>query len=303
MNVNALSTQTDALIHASVCSLPSKLSRSTYTRRLRAFLDWLHKYSVPFDHLYVNRYLSDLHDSGASAGTLNQILAAVKKLAETSAATGAITSDVALQIREIRAMKSSGARTGNWLTVEQARQLLGDDDGTIKGRRDRTVIALLLGCGLRRAEAAQLRTNQFQVRDSRTLIVDLIGKGKKIRTVPIPAWAMEIVRVWVVETSLTARAKDGNYAVLRSINEDGSINGSLSASGIWRIVVERARAVGIQRLAPHDLRRTFAKLCRKGGAEIDQIQIALGHSSVKTTERYLNTALDLEHPACDKLGI
>lgn len=295
-----LSTITDALISASVCSLPSKLSRDTYTRRLRAFLDWTRSHSLPFNRLYVERYISDLRDAGASAGTLNQILAAVKKLAETAAHAGAVGPEIALQIRGIRAQKSSGVRAGNWLTVEQARELIGDDDGTVRGRRDRAVIALLLGCGLRRTEAAQLRTNQFTSRDGRIVITDLVGKGKRIRTVPVPPWAMEIVRVWVIETG---RPADGDYAVLRSVNEDESINGSLSASGIWRIVTERAHKAGIKQLAPHDLRRTFAKLCRKGGADIDQIQIALGHASVKTTERYLNTALDLQNPACDKLGI
>lgn len=56
-------------------------------------------------------------------------------------------------------------------------------------------------------------------------------------------------------------------------------------------------------LAPHDLRRTFAKLARSGQAPLEQIQLALGHRSIQTTQRYLGSELDLADAACDRLGI
>jgi integrase len=62
---------------------------------------------------------------------------------------------------------------------------------------------------------------------------------------------------------------------------------SLSTTAVWKIVLHYAHDVGIQHLAPHDLRRTCAKLCRKSGGDLEQIQFLLGHSSIETTEKIL----------------
>jgi site-specific recombinase XerD len=79
-----------------------------------------------------------------------------------------------------------GLRIGNWLTVDQSKTLLGRppaDD--LRGKRDRAILALLIGFGLRRAELVGLGTQDFQVREERWVIADLIGTGKHIRTVPV----------------------------------------------------------------------------------------------------------------------
>jgi integrase len=78
----------------------------------------------------------------------------------------------------------------------------------------------------------------------------------------------------------------------------------LGESAVWGIVKAAAREAGIEGgLAPHDCRRTFAKLARKGGAALEQIQEALGHSSLTTTERYLGHELDLGKVAGDMIVI
>jgi len=75
------------------------------------------------------------------------------------------------------------------LTVDQSRSLLGDPlSGSLRGKRDRAILALLIGCGLRRAELVGLETEDFQIREERCVIADLVGKGKHIRTVPVPLW-------------------------------------------------------------------------------------------------------------------
>jgi Phage integrase family len=61
--------------------------------------------------------------------------------------------------------------------------------GSLRGKRDRAILALLIGCGLRRADLVGLRTEDFQIREERCVIADLVGKGKHIRTVPVPLWA------------------------------------------------------------------------------------------------------------------
>ena len=89
--------------------------------------------------------------------------------------------------------------------------------------------------------------------------------------------------------------------ILRSIRRDGSINGSLSSSAVRDIVRRYGRAIGVPDLAPHDLRRTMAKLSREGGAPLEVIQHSLGHASVRTTEIY--TRCGLEANAGDFLGL
>ena len=99
--------------------------------------------------------------------------------------------------------KRLGVRIGDWLTVDQSRILLGEplSDG-LRGKRDRAILALLIGCGLRRAELVGLGMEDFQVREEHWVIADLIGKGKHIRTVPVPAWAKRAVDEWTAAADI-----------------------------------------------------------------------------------------------------
>jgi integrase len=87
--------------------------------------------------------------------------------------------------------------SGNWLTATQARALWQvPDPGTLKGKRDRALLGILLGCGLRRREAAELEFAHIQRREDHWAIVDLVGKGRHIRTVPVPDWVKTAIDSW-----------------------------------------------------------------------------------------------------------
>jgi integrase len=77
----------------------------------------------------------------------------------------------------------------------------------------------------------------------------------------------------------------------------------MTARSIFEIVHRAGAGIGVPNLAPHDLRRTFAKLAHKGKAALEQIQLSLGHASVTTTERYLGVRQDLTDAPCDHLGL
>ena len=113
-------------------------------------------------------------------------LAAVRRLAYEASDTGLLSPDLAAGIRRVKGAKRLGVRLGNWLTVDQSRTLLGEPTHSLRGKRDHAILALLIGCGLRRAELVGLGTEDFQLREEHWVIADLIGKGKHIRTVPIP---------------------------------------------------------------------------------------------------------------------
>jgi integrase len=82
-----------------------------------------------------------------------------------------------------------------------------------------------------------------------------------------------------------------NY-LLRSISAGGRLGGSLSPAAVRLIVHAYGARIGVPDLAPHDLRRTHARLAREGGAPLEVIQHSLGHASVQTTERYTRTGTE-----------
>jgi integrase len=190
-------------------------------------------------------------------------------------------------------------RTGNWLSLKQAQALLNAPDiTTTKGLRDRAIIAVLLGCGLRRSEVAALTIKHIQQRDGRWCIVDLFGKHGRVRTIPMPTWVKVAIDAWTGPTGVA----DGY--VFRPVNRGDQIQGEvLSEKVVWQMLRPYAAAAGVPGIAPHDCRRTAAKLCRAAGGELEQIQLLLGHASVQTTERYLGTKQDLLHAPNDGIKL
>jgi len=194
----------------------------------------------------------------------------------------------------------SASALGNWLTPEQGRRLLEHaEPATPRQLRDHAMLAMLIGCGLRRGELLALTLESIQQREEHWVIADLVGKGGHIRTVPIPQWVKSTaVDAWTTAGGITAGR------VFRAINKAGRIWGDgMSPKVLWDVVRVAAASAGIEKLAPHDLRRTCARLCHLGGGELEQIQFLLGHVSVQTTERYLGCKQKLRYAVNDRLGI
>jgi integrase/recombinase XerD len=181
-------------------SVASPHSRRTYRSGLEQFFAWWQETAdqEPFGRALVQRYRSHLETRGCAQATINRQLAPVRKLADEAALTGLLPSAVASDVRRVKGAKRLGVRTGNRLAREQAQQLLAlPDRNSLSGKRDAALVSLLLGAGLRRGELAQLRIEVLQQRQGRWCLVDLEGKGKRIRTVPIPAWTKEAVDAWL----------------------------------------------------------------------------------------------------------
>ena len=189
-------------------------------------------------------------------------------------------------------------RAGNWLTAEQARALLlAPDENTLKGKRDRALLAVLVGCGLRREELVLLNVEDVQLRDEHWVIPELVGKGKRVRLVPVPGWVKERLDEW------TTKGEIREKRIFRAMRKNGTVaSESLSATAVWKIVLHYARhTAGIRDITPHDLRRTCAKLCRRADGDLEQIQFLLGHSSIQTTEKYLGGEQEIRNAVNDRL--
>ena len=159
------------------------------------------------------------------------------------------------------------------------------------------ILATLVGCALRREELAVLDVDTIQLREGRWVLVDLEGKGRRVRTVAIPAWVKQGINTWMT----AAGVEDGR--LLRAVTKGGKVKESMSGWAVWSVVEQSAREIGIEPFGAHDLRRTCAKLCRKNGGNIEQIKFLLGHSSIQTTERYLGSEQEIEIAVNDNLGL
>jgi integrase len=248
-----------------------------------------------------------LEGRGLAPSTINQHLSAIRALADECAESGLLDPPTAAAIGRVKGVPMRGVRAGNWLTRDQAEKLLLAPPNTLMGLRDRAILGLLIGCGLRRDELANLTFEHLQQRDGRCVIVDIVGKGRRVRTVPVPGWAKLLLDGWAEAAGLSEgpvcrRFRKGGWLVYEATEDGQTRAAGMSADAIADVVTTYARPLGWD-LAPHDLRRTFAKLARGGQAPLEQIQLALGHQSIQTTQRYLGSELDLADAACDRLGI
>lgn len=281
-------------------TLSSPDSQRSYRFAIDDFIGWYcSEPRLGFNKAAVLGYRLQLEARHLASSTINLRLAAVRRLAYEAADTGLMSPESAAGIRRVKGARQLGVRLGNWLTAEEAKALLDASDiGTIRGKRSRAILALCLTCGLRRSELAHLTMERLQRREDHWAIVDLIGKGGHVRTVPVPDWVKATVDDW------TASAGVWSGRIFRCVNKSGSVWGTgITEKVVWAVVRECAAKAGIPKLAPHDLRRTCARLCHVAGGELEQIQFLLGHVSVQTTEHYLGCRQRLRNAVNDRIGI
>jgi integrase len=281
-------------------SLSSLDAQRGYRHAIDEFVDWYcSEPRLALNRIVVLRYRSHLESRQLAPGTVNLRLGAVRRLAYEAADCGLLSADLAAGIRRVKGVKKLGMRLGNWLTAEQGQALWqAPDHQRLKGKRDRALLALLLACGLRRHEATALRLDHLQQREEHWAIVDLVGKGGHVRTVPVPDWVRTELDDWIAAAAID-RGK-----LFRRVNKVGRAWGDgMTVKALWHIVKESARSIGVAKLAPHDLRRTCARLCHASGGKLEQIQFLLGDVSVQTTERYLRFKQRIRSAVNDRIGI
>ncbi len=281
-------------------TLTSKSGQQSYDRAITDFVAWYcSEPRLAFNRTVVLRYRIYLEQRQYAATTINLRLAAVRRVAYEAADSGLLSPELAAGIRRVKGVRRIGVRIGNWLTAEQSKRLLaGADRESLRGKRNYAMLAMLIGCGLRRGELLALRVDSIQLREEHWVIAALLGKAGHIRTVPIPVWVKAAIDEWKDAGGIT------EGALFRSINKTGRVWGTgMTPKVLWEIVREAASRASIDKLAPHDLRRSCARLCHLAGGELDPIQFLLGHVSIQTTERYLGCKQKLRVAVNDRMGI
>ena len=281
-------------------TLTSKSGQRSYDRAITDFVDWYcSEPRLAFNRTVVLRYRIYLEQKQYAATTINLRLAAVRRVAFEAADAGLLSPELAAGIRRVKGVRRIGVRVGNWLSAEQSKQLLARaDQDSLRGKRNYAMLAVLIGCGLRRGELLALRVNSIQLREEHWVIADLLGKAGHIRTVPVPGWVKVAIDKWKEASGVT------EGTLFRSINKTGRVWGTgMTAKVLWEVVRAAATQAEIAKLAPHDLRRSCARLCHLAGGELDQIQFLLGHVSIQTTERYLGCKQKSRCAVNDRMGI
>ena len=307
-------------------TVASENSKRAYRGALMEFLTWFTDSGyTTLNAAAVQAYIETLRQSGRSKAAINQQLTAIRKLAGQASLNGLISQLDAWGIDKIKSEKQRGRKVGHWLERDEAQQLIHlplrlyhqEEISYLKALRDRAILCVMIGTGLRRAEVATLTFEHIQQREGRWVFANLVGKGEKPRTFGIPDWVKKAIDAWAT----ASRVRRGR--VFRALNKglhprlSGQVktkfgyvtDGNLTDQAIANLVDFYALQGGFvdnsgaAALAPHDLRRTAASLALKGGATMRQIQAMLGHESITTTEKYLEPLISLKQGATDFIDI
>ena len=160
-------------------SLPAASSQESYGHAIDEFIGWYcSEPRLAFNRIVVVRYRMYLEARHLAANTINQQLAAVRRLAHEAADAGLLSPELAAGISRVKGVKQLGFRSGNWLSAEQSSEVLQRACGDgMRAKRDYAMLAMLFGCGFRRSELVGLELDDIQMRQGHWAVVDLIGKG------------------------------------------------------------------------------------------------------------------------------
>ena len=281
-------------------SVPSGHSRRAYGKAFDDLLALTRRTGQPISRQLFQQYRAEMVDAGLGSSTINVRLSGVRKLVNEARENGLVDPSVAGRIVSVPNVPAQGVRLGQWLTEEQTRDLLAvPDQSRLKGKRDYAILSVLTQSALRREEAAHLGMHHIQMREGRWVLADIRGKRGRVRTVALPAGAKSAIDEWTSAAGITSGP------VFRRLTKSGRVlpGEGLGVWAIWNVVVNSAKAIGIEGFGPHDARRTCAKLCRKKGGKLEQIQYMLGHESIETTAIYTACEQEIAVAVNDCLGL
>jgi site-specific recombinase XerD len=286
------------IIQVVLAGLRSTITKTMYRKAIEGFLDWQEQHGSDFNQSAVRDYLVYLESVGYAPATLNLRLSAIRRFVAEAANCNLLPLGEAVGICRVRNVRQMTAPSATSLSRQKSEELINAPDGqTTKGMRDRVLLALLVGCALRRREAVNLDVEDIQYESGRAVLIRVVGQRGRIRSVAIPDWIEEAIAQWLS----VAQIKSG--PLLRAVSRLGTIASSrLSPQTVFNTVQEYGKRIGVV-VRPHDLRRTCAKLCCPNDAGLDQIRVLLGHASLATTARYLSGRQNVSTAASERVRL
>jgi integrase len=246
-------------------------------------------------------WLGQLKAKKLGKQSIMQAKASIVWMAQLMADIGRSEYSAASGLSRVKAPRAeSGQREGTWLTQDEVRQLLRalrklDAENSAAVARNSAIIIMMVTCGMRRDELATATWTDL-TRQGRNAVLRVHGKGEKLRTVKLPDMAVQALEAWKVHHP----NPEGNRPLFTRIWKGGTVTTSaITDKAIWLFVIKAAKLAGLPRITPHDLRRSFARGAYEAGVSFELIRQSLGHSNIATTERYVNSVLELDHAATD----
>jgi site-specific recombinase XerD len=279
-------------------AVTNRSTRAMYRKALSDLLSWCDKFQSPsLSARVVQNHISYLRKHGYSRSTINQRIVAIRKLARKAGEIGLLPLEEVVAIARLKGVKVSGA-VRHSLTKDQCEALINiPDPRTMKGKRDRALLAVLLGCALRRSELLALEVEFLRQTAGGWFFNNVSGRGGRRRRVLVPPWVREALGVWITAAGIT------KGPIFRRLNTDGSVTDvRICGQTVLSTVTKYGHNIGLT-VKPDDLRRACAKLCQLEGAGLEQIQLLLGHSTVQVTQEFLGVRPGGPTPANDMLGL
>lgn len=260
----------------------SKHTLRAYESDLGQFKEHLCRSNVGIDdvdHVFMRRYMANLANRNYSRSTLNRKLAAVRGFLRFAVRQGAIKSSPA-EIISAPKLKQTLPKILRANEIEHLMSL--PDQASIYGRRDRAILEVLYGCGIRVAELVGMEVERVDL-GRRELRV--IGKRDKERLVPLSSYATDALRIYMEKSRDEILAKNKKSTVTAVfLNRSGT---RLSDGGVRRLMAKyMAKVTKDRNITPHSLRHTFATHLLEGGADLRTVQDLLGHVDIATTQIY-----------------
>lgn len=232
---------------------------------LRAFIDWL-------------------NEVGMQSNTQARVISGIKAFFTFLMQEEIIAEDPTALLESPKLTR----KLPDTLNIHEINKLIDAIDASKpEGMRNKTIIEMLYGCGLRVTELVELRLSNIY---AETEFIKVIGKGNKERLVPIGSVALKLLEIYVSQVRVHLNIKKGHEDFI-FLNRSGS---RLSRISVFNLIKSLAIATGIHKnISPHTLRHSFATHLIEGGADLRAVQEMLGHASITTTEIY--THLDRDY--------
>lgn len=252
------------------------------TRKFAAFAQSNYLTPTIVETLHVEQFLATLHDENLSAASVARTVSGVRGFYEFLLHADKIDRSPL----QLISAPNPRRKLPDALTYNQIETLIDSIDlSTPLGQRNRAIIEVLYGCGIRVSELTELRFCDIFADSG---VIRVTGKGDKQRLTPIPSIALRQIELYRADRRQIA-PKPGCSEIL-FLNRRG---GKLSRVMIFNIVRDAALLAGITRpIHPHTLRHSFATHLVEGGADIRAVQEMLGHASITTTEIYTHVSLN-----------
>jgi integrase/recombinase XerD len=225
-----------------------------------------------------------LAESHAPA-TVNKCLSALRGVLGEAWRLGQMTGDDYHRAVDLKSVRAQTLPRGRALEPGQLRVLFEACGTTAAGKRDAALLALLFGCGLRRAEAVSLDRPDYDRRTGALTVKR--GKGRKARIVYAPAGARAALKAWLLERGRRPRPGVKTGPLLTRVTKGGAVTlQRITSQAAYLRVQGLAKRARLGSVSPHDLRRSFVSSLLDAGADLSAVQQSAGHSSINTTARY-----------------